>query len=376
MSRAQARAGMQTRAGLLSCICDGIAGPPANDNMLRPVGVFQLAAGFAFAVLGQTVASAALPLAGLMLAPREAFATWPFAALMLGATLASFPAAFLRDAFGRRAGFALGASLGLAGGLMLAMGLLHRQFAFVCIGGLWLGMAQGFSFFYRHEAAAASARPGAASAGVLAGGLLAAVAGPALAQGAEALLTPYFLVGAALVAAGAHLLALGVAVRLAPDPLSMVAPTETAPLPALLLPSLAAAAAWACMSLLMGGSPLKLVDCGISEGATFGFIALHVFAMYAPAVPLIWLARHVAPRTLAVGGVILSVASVVLAAVTRNPALLAFALLVSGAGWCAATVGATAWLRERGTPGRLGLAMHDFMLFGAALLGAQAAAFI
>ncbi len=56
---------------------------------------------------------------------------------------------------------------------MLAMGLLHRQFAFVCIGGLWLGMAQGFSFFYRHdEAAAASARPGAASAGVLAGGLL------------------------------------------------------------------------------------------------------------------------------------------------------------------------------------------------------------
>ncbi len=84
MSRAQARAGMQTRAGLLSCICDGIAGPPANDNMLRPVGVFQLAAGFAFAVLGQTVASAALPLAGLMLAPREAFATWPFAALMLG----------------------------------------------------------------------------------------------------------------------------------------------------------------------------------------------------------------------------------------------------------------------------------------------------
>lgn len=370
---APSRSGMTVRAGLLSCICDGIAGPPANDNLGPQPGALGLTAGFAFAVLGQTVASAALPLAGAMLAPRAELVTWPFAALMLGAALASFPASFLRDAFGRRAGFALGASLGIAGGLLLAMALLQRQFAFACIGGLWLGMAQGFSFFYRHEAAAASSKPGAAAAGVLAGGLLAALAGPALMSGAERLLAPYFLVGAALLAAFAHTASLAVAVRLAPDPVSLAPPGAPAPLRALAAPTLAAATVWFSMTLLMGGAPLKLVDCGIGEGAVFGFIALHVFAMYAPAVPLVWLGARVQPRLLAAGGVALSALALGIGMSTLRPEGVAVALVLSGAGWSAATVGATAWLREGGAQGRLGLALHDGALFLAALAGAQLA---
>lgn len=368
---APSRSGMTVRAGLLSCICDGVSGPPANDNLGPQPGALGLTAGFAFAVLGQTVASAALPLAGAMLAPRADFIPWPFAALMLGATLASFPASFLRDAFGRRAGFALGASLGIAGGLLLAMALFQRQFAFACIGGLWLGMAQGFSFFYRHEAAAASSKPGAAAAGVLAGGLLAAVAGPALMSGAERLLAPYFLVGAALLAALAHTASLAVAVRLAPDPVSLAPARDPAPLRALVAPTLAAAAVWFSMTLLMGGAPLKLVDCGIGEGAVFGFIALHVFAMYAPAVPLVWLGARVQPRLLAAGGVALSALALGLGMESTQADGVAVALVLSGVGWSAATVGATAWLREGGAQGRLGLALHDGALFLAALAGAQ-----
>ena len=368
------RSGMTVRAGLLSCICDGLSGPPpANDNMGPGPGTFALTAGFAFAVLGQTAASATLPLAGAMLAPRAELVTWPFAALMLGAVLASFPASFLRDAFGRRAGFALGASLGIAGGLLLAIGLLQRQFAFACIGGLWLGMAQGFSFFYRHEAAASSAKPGAAAAGVLAGGLLAALAGPALMAGAEQLLAPFFLVGAALLAALAHTAALAVAVRLAPDPVSAAPRATAAPLRTLIAPTLAAAGVWFSMTLLMGGAPLKLVNCGIGEGAVFGFVALHVFAMYAPAVPLVWIGARVSPRLLSAGGLALSTLALWLAMASMRPEAIALALILSGAGWSAATIGATAWLRERGAQGRLGLALHDGTLFLAALGGAQLA---
>lgn len=373
---ASSRSGMTVRAGLLSCICDGVAGPPANDNLGPQPGMLGLTAGFAFAVLGQTVASAALPLAGALLAPRADLVTWPFAALMLGATLASFPASFLRDAFGRRAGFALGASLGIAGGLLLAMGLLQRQFAFACIGGLWLGMAQGFSFFYRHEAAAASAKPGAAAAGVLAGGLLAAVAGPALVAGAEQLLAPFFLVGAALLAALAHTASLAVAVRLAPDPVSHAPAGAATPLGGMIAPTLAAAAAWFSMTLLMGGSPLKLVECGIGEGAVFGFIALHVFAMYAPAVPLMWLGARLPAHLVAAGGVALCALALTLGMLSDRPDLLALALVLSGMGWAAATIGATGWLREFGAQGRLALALHDGALFFAALLGAQFAVFL
>ncbi|MEP9375128.1 hypothetical protein ABLE91_00335 [Aquabacter sp. CN5-332] len=368
------------RAGMLICACDPAVGPPVNDNIRPAAGTLALTAGFAFAVLGQTIASAALPLTGAALAPEGAFrlplAIWPFSAMMLGAALASFPAAFLRDAFGRRAGFALGASLGIAGGALLALGLLQRQFAFACIGGLWLGMAQGFSFFYRHEAAAASRRPGVAAAGVLAGGLLAALAGPLLAQGAEALFAPFFLVGAAVLAASAHTASLAVAVRLAPDPLSAASEGAAAPLKGALWPTLGGAAAWFAMSALMAGAPLKLVDCGIGEGAVFGFIALHVFAMYAPALPMIWLGRTISPRPLTAAGTLCTAAGLALAYTAAVPAFLAVALILGGAGWALATLGATAWLHRAGPPSRLALALHDGGLFCAAILGTQMVAVV
>ena len=44
-------------------------------------------------------------------------------AMLLGAATATFPASFLLDAFGRRAALALGASLGIAGGLIMAWAL-------------------------------------------------------------------------------------------------------------------------------------------------------------------------------------------------------------------------------------------------------------
>ena len=359
----------EPRAGMLVCVCDPELDAPANDNAATPPSIVALTAGFAFAVLAQTVASAALPLAGGMLAPRPELATWPFAALLLGAALASFPASFLRDAFGRRAGFALGASLGIAGGALLVAALIQGQFAWACLGALWLGVAQGFSFFYRHEAAAASGRPAAATAGVLAGGVLAALAGPTLASFAEDLVAPYFLVGAAGLAALAHTCSLAVAVTLAPDPVSAFRPRATLPLSGIVAPTLLGAVAWFGMNAVMSGAPLALVGCGIGGAAVFGFIALHVAAMYAPAVPLAFLKDRIAPLALAVLGVALVGTGVPLQ-LARTPETITAALIAVGAGWSVATVGATAMIYARGVPSRLALALHDGGLFLAAILGA------
>ncbi len=357
------------RAGILVCICDPQFDPPANDNGPKAVSTFALSLGFAFAVLAQTVASAALPLAGAQLAARPEMATWPFAAMLLGAALASFPASFLRDAFGRRAGFALGASLGIAGGALLVAALIQRNFAWACLGALWLGMAQGFSFFYRHEAAAASGRPTAATAGVLTGGVLAALAGPTLAGFAEDLVAPFFLVGAAGLAAVAHMLSLGVAVSLASDPPPIFRPKETAPLRAILWPTVFGALAWFGMNAVMSGAPLALVACGIGEAAVFGFIALHVAAMYAPAVPLAFLGEKVSPLLLALGGLVLVVLAVPLQ-YAGTPESITAALIIVGAGWSVATVGATGWIYRAGLPSRTALALHDGSLFFFAIIGA------
>ncbi|WP_029003419.1 hypothetical protein [Azorhizobium doebereinerae] len=361
-----------TRAGMLACICDPSFDAPANDNAGARPRALPLALGFAFAVLAQTLAAGVLPLAGALLAPRPSLATLPFAALMLGAALASFPASFLGDAFGRRTGFALGASLGIAGGAILAAGLLQRQFTFACLGALWLGMAQGFSFFYRHEAAASAGRPAAAAAGVMAGGLLAALAGPTLAGFAEALFSPVFLVGSAVLAALAHTASLAVAVRLAPDVRPWTETGVAGPLRAIVLPTAVGMLAWFGMSLIMAGAPLALLGCGIGEGAVFGFIALHVAAMYAPAVPLALIGRLLSPQVLAFAGLALVAAAYPLQ-VSGQPTLLAAALILVGAGWSVATVGCTGWLHQAARPGRLGLALHDGALFSAAIVGAALA---
>lgn len=361
----------EPRAGMLVCVCDPQLDVPANDNRARPVPRFALVLGFAFAVLAQTLASGLLPMAGALLAPVPALTPVPFAAMMAGALLASFPASFLGDTFGRRTGFALGASLGIAGGLLLAVGLMQRQFVWVCLAALWLGMAQGFSFFYRHEAAASAGRPSAAAAGVLAGGVLAALAGPSLAGGAEWLFAPFFLVGSALLAALAHTCGLAVAVWYAPNAAVRVSPARPAPLRAILIPTVVGALAWGGMSFVMADAPLALMGCGIGEGAVFGFLALHVAAMYVPAAGLAFVANRLPAPLLAVGGMLLVAAAIPLM-LGGETLVLTVGLVMVGAGWSVATVGCTGWLYADRPPSRLALALHDGALFGAAILGALA----
>eukprot|EP01034_Spumella_vulgaris_P007608 gene7608-9700_t len=184
----------------------------------------------------------------------------------------------------------------------------------------------------------------------MAGGLLAALAGPTLATLAEELFSPAFLVGSAVLAALAHTASLGVAVRLAPDARPWISTATPGPLAAILAPTVVGMLAWFGMSLVMAGAPLALLGCGVGEGAVFGFIALHVAAMYAPAAPLALLDGRLAsqmltPQRLALTGLLL-VALAFPLQMSDEPALLAAALVLVGAGWSVATVGCTGWLHQ------------------------------
>src|SRR5690606_74695 len=142
-----------------------------------------------------------LPLAGSVYALEPALAAVPFVALLIGAVAATFPAAVLRDAFGRRAAFALGASLGIAGGLVLAFGLVTAAFWPIVLGAFWLGIANGFALQYRHAAAAGLSRREAARTTALvvgASGLVGVIA-PTVAGFFEASLTPALGAGTALL---------------------------------------------------------------------------------------------------------------------------------------------------------------------------------
>lgn len=370
---------MAARAGRLACLCApslGIADPSAGRH------VNQLAAGFALAVLSQVLAVGTLPLAGTFLSPEPWMATLPYAAMLIGATIATFPAAFLMDAFGRRAAFALGASLGIAGGVMVAWALLYHQFIPLLLGAFWLGIANGFGLFYRHAAAsiAGSTDRRAAIAAVFGAGALVGLIAPSLAGFAEGIAAPSLFVGTALAAAAAQVGAFALALTLpATSPEMMKAqaeefaslhPSHGTDWQAVAGATFAGIVAWLVMTMLMAAAPLAMAGCGISPGFIFAGISWHMVAMYAPALLTAHLPSSWTPPIIALGGLLLIAIGVSVFVIAETSLMFTLSLALLGAGWSICVVGTTQWIHENGPPPRLVLALHDGSVLFAAVIGA------
>src|SRR5947209_12188806 len=102
------------RPGVVGCAC----ALPASEDASGRSDRWRLAASFGCAIIAQALLLTSLPIVATVIAPSPWLANLPYALTWLGAALASFPASILIDQFGRRAAFALGASTGLAGGLV------------------------------------------------------------------------------------------------------------------------------------------------------------------------------------------------------------------------------------------------------------------
>lgn len=371
MTAPSADLGATVRAGRLSCFCP--AGAPVAGQAR---GLFTLAGGFAASVLSQTLVLGLLPLAGLLLAPSSSMAVLPLVAMLLGAALATFPASFLLDTFGRRASFALGASHGLAGGCLMAWSLAAHQFYPLLLGAFWMGVAQGFSLFYRHEAAIGSSRGEklVAIAIVFGAGSLAGLVGPGLAEVAERL-APGLYVGTALLAAAAQFATLVFAAATSRR-LPVAVPFAKAPPAiwrAMLAPTLIGALAWFCMNLVMLAAPFSMINCGVTAAGVMGAIAWHVVAMYAPSFILAPLAGRLNVKWIAALGLLIIVLALLAFISAATAERFTLSLVLLAVGWSFTTTAATAWLHDEASPSRAMLAVHDSVLFLAAIGGALAA---
>jgi MFS family permease len=373
---------LRMRAGQLFCACDSDGLPLEVGREPDHASIRTMALAFALSVLAQILTVSALPLVSVPLAPSEQAKAWPYLALLLGGAVSSFPASILLDVFGRRAAFALGASLGLAGGVMSTWAVIHQQFYGLVIGVAWLGMAQGFALFYRH-AGALSAQGGAGP--VFASGLAAALLAPLVMTGLESLSGPMVWASALALAGFVYLVTLGVAIRLPARKVGHVATADfenhegaASPDPTWAVWCGAtglAALAWAVMTAVMAHAPLMMAGCGIGFSASAMAMALHLMAMYAPGLVIgRWVAAWGGLAVSLTGVVLLGLGGFLLMQQSQWLGLTA-ALVMAGAGWGIATIGATAWLNQRLQPTPLMLAGHDMMLFLAAMLGAASLAY-
>jgi MFS family permease len=346
------------RAGQLSCACPASL-PRADIGDRRAT----LAIGFGLAVLAQALVLTVLPEQSRLIAPTIARIGWPFALLLIGAAVASFPAAMLIDSFGRRAALALGASLGAAGGALAAFAIAKSNFFGLCLGAFWLGLAQGFALFYRHIAAQGSAQ---GSLTVLAGGAGAALAAPLF---VSTLASP----GAVLVAAaGLHVAALGLAVRMPHLRGGMTAPSAQNATRGFWLATIAGAIAWFVMAAGMLHGPLTLAVCAAAPAFIGGAMGWHLFAMYGPAALAARLpGLFPTLPALAVGLIVLLVGGGAVYA-GLSVITVTLGLLAIGLGWGAVNVAALRLLHDGARPSRAMLALHDVALLTAAAAGALA----
>lgn len=359
---------LRMRAGQIFCVCD-IDGLPIDiDQMPERSSIMRIAFAFASSIFIQSLVLSSLPLATAAFSLDHWGASLPYIVFLIGAAAASLPASLLLDRFGRRSAFALGASLGLAGGILAMGALLHRLYPVFLIGCLWLGISQGFGFFYRHAGALA----GGAAGFVFAAGTFGAFSAPIVMTMIDYLggpLAPVYTLG---IAGAFNIIVLGLAVGL-PSREIIIESDHTAitrpPWAIIVIATGFGAFAWFIMTGLMARSPLLMSGCGLSFSIMTLAMSVHLAAMYLPGFTIgRFLTRFGATKTCLLG-LILMLVGVIGLFEQSSWGGFSTMLALAGFGWGTTTMGSTALIYKAGRPSLSHLALHDAVLFLSAILG-------
>jgi MFS family permease len=260
-----------------------------QDANMRNVGLLAVCQALSMCCNVLMVAIAAL--VGQNLAPEGSLATLPFALQFIGIMLMTAPASLMMTRFGRRYGFSQGAVIGIAAGLICSLAVFERSFLLYCVGSLVFGAFAAHATYYRF-AAADAAKPeskGRAISLVMAGGVVAAIAGPELAKWSRDLFEPIFFAGSFLVVSALCVLVLIIVQfiripHLKPEkgrdggrPLS-----EIAKQPAFFVAVLCGMVGYGSMNLIMTATPLAMMSCDHSFSDAAFVIQWHALGMFTP----------------------------------------------------------------------------------------------
>ena len=302
-------------------------------------------------------------LTGYQLAPDKSLATLPFALITVAGAVTTLFASLLMQRIGRRRGFVLGASTCAAGGLVSVWAVFHATFWVFCLGTAAVGVFQAFAQYYRLAAADSVETDGKARviSMVLAGGVVAAVLGPALAAWSKNLFPTLFagsylmvfvlgLLSALLIAAGYR------DVEAPGAPADATAPAVRSLRTVFRQPiSLAALAnnvvGGVVMMFVMTAAPLAAVGCGHSINDGANIIQWHLVGMYAPSFFAGRLIKRFGMPAVLFSGMALSAACGVVAMASTSLAAFYGALLCLGIGWNFMFVGGTTLLASSHLPG-------------------------
>jgi len=133
---------------------------------------------------GMSLIVATSVLVGFELADNKAYASLPFSIQLISTMLTTIPAAILMGRIGRKLAFLIATLIAIGGGTICTIAIINKQFVLFIAGSIAIGIFAGFANYYRFTAADSVDKDhkSRAISYVLAGGVLAAIIGPNLAN--------------------------------------------------------------------------------------------------------------------------------------------------------------------------------------------------
>lgn len=335
--------------------------------------VFLLAASQA---LFQTSSVLVITLSGLVgqqLASDKGLATLPIAMMMVTAAAIMIPASMMMQRYGRRAGFLLGTAFGCAAGLTAALAIWMQSFPLFVAANMLVGGYQAFAQYYRFAAAdvASADFRSRAISWVIAGGVVAALAGPNIASLTQGIGPIPFLMSY-LALFGLSLAGLVIVTGIAMPPM-VVAEVQGAARPLLqimmqpvfLTAMIGSSVGYAVMVMIMTATPLAMLLCGESLDASATVIQWHVLGMFVPSFFTGTLIRRFGVLPIMATGIVLLGGQVAIALMGIEFLNFLSALLLLGVGWNFLFIGGTTLLTEAYLPAEKAKAQaaHDFLMF-------------
>jgi len=328
---------------------------------------------------GAIIVLTTMGLAGRDMAPDPSLATLPLALVPATTMLTTIPAAHFMQRRGRKRGFALGAVLGVLGGLVCLAATFQHQFYLLCAGAVGIGAVNGFATYYRFAAAEIADEDfrSRAISLVMTGGIVAAVLGSSLATYFKDGIADIPFAGTFICMAAIQLLILmTVSFTSLPQPEAEAekrvgrALSRIARQPRFVMAILGAVTSYGVMSLLMNATPLSMDRHSHSYADTTQVIMWHVLGMYVPSFFTGHLIRWFGEERIMMSGGGILLLSVFTSMGGTGMENYAWGLALLGVGWNFLFVGSTSLITGTYDASEKAKVQstNDFLVFGAMVL--------
>jgi len=340
----------------------------------------------AMAMSGASLLIASAALVGFQLAEDKSLSTMPLAIHFIAVMLTSIPAAMLMNRIGRKAAFLFASVFAVSGACLSCYSILQHSFSGFAAGAGLLGVFNGFANYFRFAAADAvdDKHKSRAISFVLAGGVIAAVIGPNLANYTRESFFDVAFAGSYISLLGLYFLAiLAMGLLKLPSHKNNIEDisrplSEIIRQPAWVVAVICGMLGYGIMSFVMTATPLAMKHHAHGFPDTSFVIQWHVLAMFAPSFVTGSIIQKTSELKVMFIGGLLGIACVLINLNGTSLTHFWIALVLLGISWNFLFVGATTLLTHTYAPAeRFKVqAVNDFIIFSTVALASLSAGYL